>query len=84
MRIRIKVDGQNINLVLPTGLVFGKGTVWLANHVGRKYAGDAMKNIPPKALEVLFSEFRRIKRKRGSWNLVEVESSDGEQVLITL
>lgn len=73
-----------MNLLLPTGLIFGKGTAWLANHVGRKYAEDSMKNIPPEALEALFAEFRRIKKKHGSWELVDIESSSGEVVKVIL
>ena len=84
MRIRIKAEEHDLNIILPTGLVFSRGTVWLANHFGRKYAGDAMKDIPPEALEALFAEFRRIKKKYGAWDLVEVESAGGEQVLIRL
>ena len=84
MRIQAKGEDYKVNLVLPTGLVFSKGMVWLANHVGRKYAGDAMKAIPPEALDKLFAELRRIKRKYGSWKLVEVESAEGEEVLISL
>lgn len=84
MRIKIKDEDTNINLLLPTNLIFSKGTVWLANHFGRKYAGDAMKDIPPEALDRLFAEFRRIKRKHKHWVLVEVESSDGDAVSIEL
>ena len=84
MRIKIKSGDTNINIPVPTNLVFSKGSVWLTNHFGRKYAADAMKDIPPEALEKLFTEFRRIKRKYGSWDLVEVESSDGSYVLIRL
>ena len=84
MRIKVKSGDTNINIPVPTNLVFSKGSVWLANRFGRKYAGDAMKDLPPEALDKLFAEFRRIKRKHGSWDLVEVESSDGSQVLIRL
>lgn len=84
MRIKIKDEDTDINLLLPTNLIFSKGTVWLANHFGRKYAGDAMKDIPPEALDRLFAEFRRIKRKYKRWVLVEVESSDGDAVSIEL
>lgn len=84
MKIQVKADGRDINILLPTGLVFSKGTVWLANHVGRKYAEDAMKNISPQALDALFAEFRRIKKKHGSWELVDVQSSSDEQVKIIL
>ena len=84
MRIRVKSDGCNRNIPLPTNLVFSKGTVWLANHFSRKYAGDAMKDIPPESLDRLFAEFRRIKRKHKHWVLVEVASSDGDEVSIAL
>ena len=84
MRIKIKDEDTDINLLLPTNLIFSKGTVWLANHFGRKYAGDALKDIPPEALDRLFAEFRRIKRKHKHWVLVEVESSDGDAVSIEL
>lgn len=84
MRVQVKGNGHDINIVLPTNLVFSRATVWLANHFGRKYAEDAMKDIPPEALDALFAELRRIKRKYGSWDLVEVESSDGEKVLVRL
>ena len=84
MRIKVKDEDTNINLLLPTNLIFSKGTVWLANHFGRKYAGDAMKGIPPEALDAVFTELRRIKRRYGHWTLVEVRSADGSGVEITL
>ena len=84
MRIQVKADGRRIRLLLPTNLIFSKGTVWLANHFGRKYAGNAMKEIPPEAMDKLFAEFRRIKKHYGRWDLVEVQGADGKQVSITL
>ena len=84
MKIHVKYNERSVRLRLPTGLVFNKGTVWLANHVARKYAGDAMKDIPPEALDRLFAELRRIKGIHGSWDLVEVKSADGNEVLIQL
>ena len=84
MKIQIRNKEFGFFIPLPTNLVFSKGTAWLANHFGRKYAGDALKDIPPEALDALFAEFRRIKKKHGTWELVEVESSDGDRVRITL
>lgn len=84
MRIRVKGEGHNINIPLPTNLVFSKGSLWLANRIGRKYAGDAMNDISPEALGKLFGEFRRIKRQYGHWVLLEVFSADGQEVSITL
>ena len=84
MRIKVKSDDTNINLILPTNLIFSRGMVWLANRFGRKYAGDAMRDIPPEAMDKIFAEFRRIKRKYGHWTLVEVHSTDGSEVEIVL
>ena len=84
MRIKVKDEDTNLNIPLPTNLVFSRATVWLANRFGRKYAGDAMKDIPPEALDRLFAEFRRIKRQHRHWTLVEVHSADGAEVEITL
>ena len=84
MKIRVREDDTNINLWLPTNLIFGKLTVKLVNTVGRKYAGESLEKIPPEALEKLFAQLRRIKKKHGSWELVEVESADGSIVRITL
>ena len=84
MRIHIKSEERNIRLSFPTGLVFNRVTVWLADTVGRKYAGDDMPKISGRDMNRLFAEFRRIKRVYGSWTLVEVESSNGSGVLIEL
>jgi len=84
MRILIKGGERNINLMFPTCLVFNRGAAWVANTVGRHYAGDAMPDIPPEAMAAIFAELRRVKRKHGHWTLVEVKSSGGEGVTITL
>lgn len=84
MKIRVKGDGVNLNLVLPTRLLFGKTVVKLANTIGRQYAAEALENIPPEALEALCAELRRIKKKHGTWELVDVESADGDIVQIVL
>ena len=84
MKIRVHGDDANVNLILPTNLVFGNIVVKLVNTVGRRYAGEALEKIPPEALERLFAEMRRIKKKHGSWELVDIESADGSIVHITL
>ena len=84
MKIQIKGAGRNFRILLPDWLIFGRLTVWLANSAGRKYAGEAMEGIRPEAMKVLFAELRRIKKKYGSWELVEVCSADGERVKVEL
>lgn len=84
MKIRIRSHEANLNLWLPTNLIFSKPVALLGGTVGKKYAGDAMKNLSAKDLDRLFAEFRRIKRTHGTWNLVEIESADGDSVHIIL
>ena len=82
MKIRVKSGETNIRIWFPTGLVFNRGTAWLAETVGRKYAGDAMPQISGENMNKLFAEFRRIKRTYGRWILVEVETSDGDNTVL--
>ena len=83
MKIRVKSDDVNLNLVLPTRLLIGKTVVKLANTIGRRYT-DALNDIPPETLEILCAELRRVKKKYGSWELVDVESAEGDIVQIIL
>lgn len=84
MRIRVISGEDNIHLILPTGLIFSKASQWVVNKVARKYAPEALKDIPPEAMDAMFAELRRIKRRYGKWVLVEAESGDGDQVVIQL
>ena len=84
MRIQIKSGTSRLNFWLPTCLVFGKITVRLANSIGRRYAAEAMKDIPPEAIEAIFAEFSRIKRVHGKWELVDIQSSNGDIVKVIL
>ena len=84
MRIRIKSEETNLNLVFPTGLLIGNTVLKIANTMGRRYASEALESIPPEALEILCAELRRIKKQYGSWELVDVETADGQIVKITL
>ena len=83
MRIRVRSDEVNLNLVLPTNLLIGKTVVKIANTIGRRYT-DALKDIPPETLEILCAELRRIKKKHGAWDLVDIQSADGDIVQIIL
>ena len=84
MRIRIKSDETNLNLVFPTRLIIGRTVVKIAAIIGRRYAAEAMAGIPPEALEILCAELRRIKKKHGAWELVDMESAHGDIVQIIL
>lgn len=84
MRIHVKTPEHSIRLVLPSYLLFSSCSAWLGETLGRKYAPEAMADIPPGALPKLCRELRRLKWKRGALVLVEVETPDGQTVKITL
>ena len=84
MKIRIETRERRFTVPVPTNLIFSDFTAWLAQTAGVHYSGEALKNVPPQAMKKLFSEFRRIKKKYGAWELVDVQSGDGARVRITL
>ena len=83
MRIRVRSDGRNICLALPTRLIFSKTLMKLGLRFGRAYSPD-VPDLSPEAVDALCDEIRRIKKKYGSWELVEVLSAEGDTVQITL
>ena len=84
MKIEVCHEGMNLRIRIPTRMIFSRPVQYLANHTARKYAPEAMADISPEAMDALFSELRRIKEKYGSWDLLEVQGSDGERVRIIL
>ena len=84
MKILVKSGEHTIRFRIPTILLFSRGSAWLVEKLGRRYAKDTMMDLPPGSVPVLCAELRRIKRKYGTYSLVEVESSDGDVVRIQL
>ena len=82
MWIHVKDGENNIRILLPTGLVFSRLTAMIGVAVIKKYAPE--RGISAKQIDALFAEFRRIKRRYGRWELVDVESADGQIVKIIL
>lgn len=84
MKILISDGEHNIRLWLPTGMIFSKPGIRLAIGAAQIYAPEAMENISPEAAIALCDELKRIRKKYGSWELVEIRSADGEHIRITL
>lgn len=82
MKIIVRNQEQNLNLTLPTNLIFSKFILKLVLKNSRHIS--KIDQIPPQAIDALLDELRRIKKRYGSWELVEVHSADGEFVKITL
>lgn len=83
MKIQIREAERNFCLNLPTNLIFSRLVLRLAlKHSSinsRKIDG-----LTAEAADALSAEIRRIKKRHGTWELVEVRSADGETVKITL
>ena len=97
MKIRIKADGHNIRLWLPTSLLksqFGYSIVKQA--LQNNYERNARKEEPhdtevveefkmplsrEQVLE-MYAALKRVIKENGHFNLVEVESAKGEIVII--
>ena len=99
MKIRISTGSKNFTICVPTGMIFSKPALWLYMKIGRRsmsYAKQYMPedadvsvnnlfdNVPEEAAYAICDELRRIKKKYGTWELVNVESADGSLVNITI
>lgn len=97
MKIEISNGGKKTIIPIPTAMIFSRATVDIGLKLAKKYSGESMKihafhsggsihleDIPPEAIHALCDEIRRIKKKHGSWLLVDVESAGGDRVRITL
>ena len=84
MRIRVSDGHRDIRIWIPSGLVFNKLTVSIGIWAMKKYTPQYSCNLTAEQLNAVFSELRRIKAKHGSWELVNVQGSDGEMVRVIL
>lgn len=93
MKIIVKSDGFRFFVPIPTAVFLSRPMVriWLRMmRQSQQYvqlpeeAGTFLWNLPEESVLRLCDELRRIKRKRRSWDLVEVQSASGEHVLIQL
>lgn len=84
--MRIKVTGaeKNLSLILPTSLIFSDLIAVIGAKVMVQYLPDGVRSLDPRQLRELFRVLRQTKRKYGSWELVDVQSSDGSEVKIIL
>lgn len=82
MRIQICDGERNIRILLPTCLIFSRLTAWIGSAAINKYVPQ--RSLSGEQIDKIFAEFRRIKTKHGRWDLVDVESADGEKVKVIL
>lgn len=89
MKIHIRAEGHTFWIVLPTRLLLSKSVVKLGLRLARKNAsetgkGNAMLSLSDEKILRICTQIKRVKRRSGSWVLVDVRSADGECVKITI
>lgn len=83
MKIHIRSEGRAFTIAFPTRLLFSKAVLKFGLKVGKRYS-DTVPDFPPAAVDALCDEIRRIKKNHCAWELVNIQSADGETVQITL
>ncbi|NMB43002.1 MAG: hypothetical protein GX995_02580 [Clostridiales bacterium] len=84
MKIKIISKEKNINLNLPTRLLFNGLTARIAAKAINDNVDTNNLELTSKDMKRLFDELNRIKRKYPDLVLVDVESASGEIVKIKL
>ena len=82
MKISVIKDGRHMDLLIPMGLLCNGFVLRLLLK-----SMDRAAVLPPlsgDAVRKIMMELRRIQKKYGSWDLIDVQSADGERVHIRL
>ena len=80
MLIRVKSEGKKFFIPIPNCLLLNRLSVLIAHKQLKKHGID----IPQKKLYALVKVIRRYKWRHPKWTLVEVHSSDGDDVEIKM
>ena len=80
MLIRVKSEGKKFFVPIPNCLFLNRLFVLIAHKELKKHGID----IPQKKLYALVKVIRRYKWRHPKWTLVEVHSSDGDDVEIKM
>lgn len=82
MKIIVHNQENNISLRLPGWLVYGRFSIRIVTAAIRKHAPNC--GIPPEMLGQLLTSLRDFARTHPGWQLVDLQSHDGDIVRITL
>ncbi len=84
MKIQIcEAGGTPFTIPLP-GFLISPAMIRFALKIGRKYAGNSIPDLPEETMDVLCNALNTIKKRYGTWELVLVQSADGDEVRILL
>ena len=78
MKIQIEENEHTFSTTLPTNICLSKPVVKLGMCLNKNTT------MSTEAMYAICEELRRVKKKYGSWELVDFQSADGEKIRITL
>lgn len=85
MKIKFKDSGgTGFAFALPTRMLFSPKMLKFAIRTGQKHVEAEVPHIPPEAVDALCAEIKRIKKKHGTWTLIDIESADGDLVQVII
>lgn len=88
MKIHAKSAERTVSVIVPTALLTSPHLLsfgyWVVKKTSSQYADGPMPDMDAKTLKRLCDELKRIKKKYGRYQLVEVTNAQGETVTITL
>ena len=84
IKIKAKDENKNINILLPTSLVFSNLSAIIAHKAITNKVEKEQFSISRKDLARLMWMLRSFKKKYGKLELVDIESSDGDIIKISL
>lgn len=82
MKIIVRTKEKKFRLWLPGSLLYGRISARIAIAVITKHAPDC--GIPPKEMSLLLAALRDFARTHPGWQLVDLQSHDGDIIKITL
>lgn len=81
MKIRIDANGRHFTIPIPLGLIINKASALIAAKCLERYTKG---QLNAKQINFFFHELKLARRRLGHLMLVDVKSSSGEKVQITL
>lgn len=82
MKIIVRTKEKKLWLWLPGSLLYGRISARIAIAAIRKHAPNC--GIPPKEMGLLLAALRDFARAHPGWQLVDLQSHDGDIIRITL
>lgn len=82
MKIEIRDSEGQKTLHLPTGMLMNKTVLGLVCR--NRSIQSRLRDLPPEAVEAIVAELNEVRKKHGSWELLEVDTPKGENIRIIL